>query len=357
VGGGIPARGKLMNISELVKDWGGFEKLVAALHETGDVTVEHNVVLQGRSGAPRQIDVLLKHKQGLYEHLVIVECKYWNTAVERLHVDALATTVKEVRASKGVMFSTKGFQSGAATQAEHDGIDLFTVRELTDEEWGLPGKVIDLFLHVNSVSIANPQICGAYGLQHSGSPSIHLDIHLGDPNTDTKTPAAVEGALDTTLEEFITRKVHEAANKIYLPRAVKFPSGHEGSMQIRVKVNIEPKTSIKLFILGSEIFVPKISVDIGVKISQSRIIIDRSNPYIFALAIQDCIRNKAIGATRKANESNTILVDTLGEVPPNPDDVIKNGALITVWMKGFMPFESFSELPYGKWKFLPNDVQ
>ena len=60
-----------MKITELVTDWGGFEKLVATLHETGEVSVEHNAVLQGRSGAPRQIDVLIRHKQGLYEHLVV----------------------------------------------------------------------------------------------------------------------------------------------------------------------------------------------------------------------------------------------------------------------------------------------
>ena len=54
-----------MNISDLVTDWGGFEQLVAKLHESGDVTVEHNVSLKGRSGAQRQVDVLIRHKQEL----------------------------------------------------------------------------------------------------------------------------------------------------------------------------------------------------------------------------------------------------------------------------------------------------
>jgi competence protein CoiA len=43
-----------MSIAELITDWGGIEQLVAELHETGQVTVEHNVILPGRSGAPRQ---------------------------------------------------------------------------------------------------------------------------------------------------------------------------------------------------------------------------------------------------------------------------------------------------------------
>ncbi len=42
-----------MIISDLVKDWGGFEKLVAELHETGDVTVEHNAILVGTSPRPK----------------------------------------------------------------------------------------------------------------------------------------------------------------------------------------------------------------------------------------------------------------------------------------------------------------
>lgn len=55
---------------------GGFEKSIAQLHRTGTVTVEHNAVLIGRWGASRQIDVVVRHKIGLYEHLIVVECKY-----------------------------------------------------------------------------------------------------------------------------------------------------------------------------------------------------------------------------------------------------------------------------------------
>lgn len=69
------------NISNLIIDWDGFERLVSKLCETGDVTVERDVVMVGKSGAPRQIDVAIKSKQGLVEHLVIVECKYWNRPV------------------------------------------------------------------------------------------------------------------------------------------------------------------------------------------------------------------------------------------------------------------------------------
>jgi hypothetical protein len=43
------ADGRAIGLSDLATDWGGFEKLIAKLHETGEVTVEHNVILAGRS--------------------------------------------------------------------------------------------------------------------------------------------------------------------------------------------------------------------------------------------------------------------------------------------------------------------
>jgi hypothetical protein len=44
--------------------------------------------------------------------------QYWNSPVERLHIDALTTAIQDVGASRGVLFSTKGFQSGAIESGE-----------------------------------------------------------------------------------------------------------------------------------------------------------------------------------------------------------------------------------------------
>lgn len=90
-----------MTFADLVQNWGGFEKLVAELNRTGDVTVEHNVKLKGKSGVKRQIDVLIRHKHGLYEHLVVIECKHWKRRVDRQRVDALLTTMRDLNASRG----------------------------------------------------------------------------------------------------------------------------------------------------------------------------------------------------------------------------------------------------------------
>ena len=339
----------MKTIHDLVKDWGGFEKLVAALHETGDVTVEHNAHVVGRSGAPRQIDVLLRHKQGLYEHLVVVECKYWNTAVERLHVDALATTVKEVGAAKGVIFSIKGFQSGAVTQAAHDNIELFTVRELTDEEWGLPGKVVDIFLQVNGVSVGNPQFLSTFSFSGFEPRNPSLNITIGNPDSDSRTPMFKEGDPEKTLEEYLSRIARESAGKFYQSRPVVLRNGgYDGKLLLRGKVNVAPKAPIRIEVNGGIIMVSRIEFDVGLIINQSRIVIDRSNNYFFALAVENCVRDRAAYAAKKSSEAVTVIEPITIPDSMNSDDVVKNGSLISVWVKGFESFDQFAGLSYGQ---------
>ncbi len=65
-------------LKDVVSDWGGFEEFVKEIHDSGDVVVERDVILTGRSGAPRQIDVHVTHSQGPYKYSTLIECKYWS---------------------------------------------------------------------------------------------------------------------------------------------------------------------------------------------------------------------------------------------------------------------------------------
>jgi hypothetical protein len=60
-----------MKISGLVAEWGGLEKLVAKLHETGKVSVEQNAILKGRSGAPRQVAMVGMSMLGEAECVIV----------------------------------------------------------------------------------------------------------------------------------------------------------------------------------------------------------------------------------------------------------------------------------------------
>ena len=336
-----------MNIANSITDWVGFEKLVAELHETGEVTVQHNVILPGRSGAPRQIDVLIRHKQGLYEHLVVAECKYWNSSVERRDVDALATTLREVGASRGVIFSTKGFQSGAITQAKHENIDLYIVRDLTDDEWGLPGRIVDMFLQIVQPSIGNVT---SHGVTKIGNPfnnapiTFNLAFGIDGPESTTPTLKRDGSSGGDSLEQYL----FDAAKKA-LPQSLAqiqmINGGADCTRYVFCPVNLLPDLPFRVPLNGEIIIIPKFSFDLAIKVIQSRITIDRAKQYKFAFALENYVTGLISAASRQLNDALATLAE-LGPKEPAPDGQapLVNGSLLRVEMKGFFPFEETNGL-------------
>jgi hypothetical protein len=351
---GAPGVVSNLSIENIVEDWGGFEKLVAKLHETGDVRVERDATLIGRSGAPRQIDVLLRHKQGLYEHLVVVECKYWNRNVERSDVDSLVRTVHEVGASRGVIFSSKGFQSGAITQAEHDKIDLFTVREPTDREWGAPGRHVSLFLHVVSLAPGPVTIHEAYAHAHCAPTANKIDSVIGEggPRPPTHTPIETESGKDKTLEEMLTRLAREAGKEVYSPKLASFSGSLRGQIFYRVNVDIVPTKDIKVYIHDGLLFIRKMSFHLGLRIDQSHIAVDRAKSFVFALAIENCVNRQVFGAARRLGESITELAPLIDVVPDRNGEAIQNNSIISVWLLPMFPFDDFADMKVGEGRFV-----
>ena len=339
-------------LADLVKDWGGFERLVAQLNQTGDVTVEHDVVLKGRSGAPRQVDVLIRHKKGLIEHLVVVECKYWKTSVERLHVDALANTVREVGASRGVIISTADFQSGAIEQATHDAIELFKVREPTAREWGEPGRHIDFYLHMLSISLGPVRPEGTTVL---GVTNPKLDLRLGDGGDESSTPIIADGRPDTkTLEALIKEMAIDSAQKVYLAKIMTFEGGgREGEALVHIQVNYLPKVPAQVQANGGTIFMPKMFISVGLRITQTRFQFDRAEKHTFVLAVEDCVRRTVTAASRLDGEEITVLTPLSGEPPANAGDVLQNGSVISVWLGPLHDFKDFADIPPGKVRMIP----
>jgi Restriction endonuclease len=332
-----------MKIAELVTDWGGFERLVATLHETGEVSVEHNVVLQGRSGAPRQIDVLIRHKQGLYEHLVIAECKCWNSAVERLHVDALATTVREVGAARGVIFSTKGFQSGAITQAKAENIDLFVVRDPSAEEWGLPGRIVDVFLQIIQPAIGNIASPGAakIGNPFNNAPiAFNLVFGIDGPESSTPTLKRDGSPGGQSLERYLFDAAEQALTH-GLSQFQMINGGAECTRYIMCPANIVPDVPFQVPMHGEILILPKISFELAIKVVQSRITVDRAKQYKFALALENYVTGTISAASRSLDPAALTTLAELGrkEHVPSGETPFVNGSLLRVQVKGFFPFE------------------
>ena len=335
-----------LRLGGLVKDWGGFEKLVAELNQTGNVSVAHDVTLIGKSGAPRQTDVVIRHTQGLIEHLVIVDCKHWKQRVGRLHVDALATAVRDLSASRGVLFSVVGFESGAITLAKAEGIDLFTVRELTDNEWGLPGRYVDFFIACISKSIRNPTFPGATA--YSVGPAVHLNLRFGPDDTSTKTPIEpYPGLSDATFESLMEGIAAQVAQQVWKPE--KLFDGLPGQRSFWKHADVAFNGPVVVPQGFGKVFISKMSFDIGVRIHQSRFQMDRGARYVFALAVEDCVRGVTRSAARSKDEPFTVVSPVRVEERQD-EEPMRNGSILVVMLKGFFDFDELAGLQNGEFR-------
>ncbi|MGH9774215.1 MAG: restriction endonuclease [Candidatus Acidiferrales bacterium] len=84
----------------------------------------------------RQIDISIRAIFGSYPILIIVECKDYKTPVDVTAVEAFISVMRDVRASRGVMISAKGFTESAKTLAAHHEVDLRQLIDTESVEWG-----------------------------------------------------------------------------------------------------------------------------------------------------------------------------------------------------------------------------
>ena len=89
---------------------------------------EHREIIPAADGE-YEIDVTVRFSALEMEFLVLIECKYHKNPVKREMIQALHSKILSVGASKGAMFSTSGFQSGALEYALAHGIATVQVED------------------------------------------------------------------------------------------------------------------------------------------------------------------------------------------------------------------------------------
>jgi hypothetical protein len=90
--------------------------------------------------------------------------------------------------------------------------------------------------------------------------------------------------------------------------------------------------------------VPKFSFDLGIKISQSRITVDRAEKYLFALAVENCVNGKVSSAARERSAPHTVLSELRPEAPPPGGEApVTNGSVLRVFLKPLFPFEETAQ--------------
>jgi hypothetical protein len=331
----------MSSISDIVKDWGGFEDFAKLLFKNStDVTVERNVELYGRSLTPRRIDVLIRQQNPppISELRTIVECKYLNKNVERAEVDLLKTILNETQCHKGVILSRVGFQSGAIAAAKELDIDLFTVRDLgtADVASDATFDTVVLLVHLGFGDIT---------VETSPPRAEQPKIVLG-PNP-TETLISLKDKAPLMLETFL---VEAARNGIesYLPKGtMQFENKEVDCTRSAVReitVTAAPGSTIPAtFDYETIESIIKVQARFGIQISQVILTYEELNDFLFRLAVEDCISGVAYKASRKQEAPITSFERmTVSSTQPKT-----RGKILALTMETFLPFSEFDGLAVG----------
>lgn len=113
------------------------EKLVAKIQKqlAPRAEVLHDVKLTGKTGAKRQIDVLVREKIGQYEMQIVIDCKDTKRPVDVKGVEEFDGLLKDVGAQKGVLVCPNGFTETAKKRAEGLQIDLYSPIDTAAHKW------------------------------------------------------------------------------------------------------------------------------------------------------------------------------------------------------------------------------
>lgn len=118
------------------------------------VSVEHNVKIQGKS-TKHQIDVYWKYQVAGIEHKVAIECKNYTKRISIGQVRDFYSVINDIGGTIGIMVTKTGFQKGALTFAEANGISLVVLRELIDEDWEGRIKYISTTIEAISIEVSS----------------------------------------------------------------------------------------------------------------------------------------------------------------------------------------------------------
>jgi restriction system protein len=111
--------------------WRDYQESAAAFFRTLGLTAETDVRLTGVRTS-HDIDVVVNSVHVGFEITWLVECKYWQTPVSKLHVLGLRQIVLDVGADRGILLSESGFQAGAIEAATLTNVQLTSLAELTE---------------------------------------------------------------------------------------------------------------------------------------------------------------------------------------------------------------------------------
>lgn len=106
--------------------------------------VRRNAHLEGRSGGRHEVDVLAEKSDALTTFQVAVECKAWESPIEKDAVSKLNYVLTDLGLNKGIIVALNGWRTGAEQAGLELGIDLWGPSELEQMLGGAAARELDV---------------------------------------------------------------------------------------------------------------------------------------------------------------------------------------------------------------------
>lgn len=217
-------------------DYKKLEKLVAKIQKdlAPHSKISHNVRLPGKSGAQRQVDVLVEDKIGQYDIRIVLDCKDYKTPVDIKDVEECAGLFEDVSAMRGVIVCPAGFTKNAKARAQQLQIDLYSPVDTDPHKWQARLKV--------------PAVCDFREAKMSFGVSCSAPYPFSLPGDFMKTVMVTDADSEEELGTMLSIASGEWDAGRYptdpgehsrfplLPRKLKMENGH--GMQIPVDLSV-----------------------------------------------------------------------------------------------------------------------
>ncbi len=103
-------------------------------HSVKTITVQHDVILQGITTS-HQIDVHWEFEAGGITYSTIVQAKDWDQPVNKGELIKFKGVLADIPGQpKGIFVTKTGYQTGAREFADKNGIPLYELREVTEDD-------------------------------------------------------------------------------------------------------------------------------------------------------------------------------------------------------------------------------
>ncbi len=328
-----------------LQGWKAFEEFVSTLYENDDeAIIERNKIDIDKTGARRETDVKITHHKALHSYVTLVECKRWKYKVTRNRVDVLAASMEALNAQKGAIFTTKGYEAGAKAYAAGKGIDIFLVRDLTDEEWGLPGRNIHFYQRYwngsyvqqglnGEVKRSNPEeqspICFSMPITPESLTDSRFDLYSLDGERGPNLVSIMKKGHLQILRHLTSRFGLQNDGKdmvVFITMVGKFDFQNAKHRQLRLS--------------EGSIEISDLPFAFNARMSQKELKVDRGASVDMAVALENYLTLTKHSVVKRKEEEKSSLKKMANRSPEPEEAVLENGSVLDIFLSIHVPVDA-----------------